>query len=77
MDRNVIVQFANYLAVALENANTYAQSQRTAQREALINEISAQLQVANNVESTLSTAARSLKTALGARRVSIKLKRDS
>ena len=61
------------LGLALENARLFDESQRAAQRQALINEISAQLQASSNVEATLRAAAHSLQTTLGAGRVAIRL----
>jgi GAF domain-containing protein len=61
------------LGLALENARLFDESQRAAQRQALINEISTQLQASTNVEATLRTAAHSLQTTLGAGRVAIRL----
>ncbi|MGQ9889266.1 MAG: GAF domain-containing protein [Aggregatilineales bacterium] len=61
------------LGLALENARLFDESQRAAQRQALINEISAQLQTSANVEATLRAAAHSLHDALGAGRVTIRL----
>jgi hypothetical protein len=49
------------------------ESQRIAQRETLINEISSRLQSANNVEATLAEAARSLNETLRANKVTIRL----
>lgn len=61
------------LGLALENARLVDESQRAAQRQAFINEISAQLQASTNVETTLRAAAQSLRDALGAGRVTIRL----
>ncbi|NWF67916.1 MAG: GAF domain-containing protein [Chloroflexi bacterium] len=59
--------------LAAENTRLLEESQRLAQREALVNEISTRLQASNNVETTLAEAARSLKDSLKATRVSIRL----
>lgn len=61
------------LGLALENARLFDESQRAAQRQALINRISSQLQASANVETTLRTAAHSLQATLGAGRVAIRL----
>ena len=61
------------LGLALENARLFDESQRAAQRQAFINEISAQLQTSTNVEATLRAAAHSLRDVLGAGRVTIRL----
>ncbi|RMG84024.1 MAG: hypothetical protein D6712_12075, partial [Chloroflexi bacterium] len=49
------------------------ESQRIAQREALVNEISARLQTRTDVETTLAEAARSLRDVLKVGRVAIRL----
>lgn len=59
--------------LAIENARLYDESQRAAQREALINEIGARLQASNNIETTLNEAAFSLRQTLKANRVAIRL----
>ncbi len=61
------------LGIALENARLVDESQRAARRQALINQISGQLQASASVETTLHAAAHSLQTTLGAGRVAIRL----
>ena len=72
-DLELVQEVSERFGLAVENARLYDQSQRVAQREALINEIGARLQQSNNVETTLSQAAQSLKQALRANKVSIRL----
>ncbi len=72
-DLELVQEVSERFGLAVENARLYDQSQRSAQREALINEIGARLQQTNNVETTLSQAAQSLKQALKANKVSIRL----
>jgi GAF domain-containing protein len=72
-DMAVVQQMMNQLAVAIENADTFAQSQRLARNEALVNEISVRLQAEQNIESMLSITMRELGQALGARRGRIRL----
>lgn len=72
-DLNLIQEVSERFGLAAENARLVEESQRVAQREALINEIGSRLQATNNIESTLTEAARSLSNVLGANRVSIKL----
>ncbi len=67
--RDVIERFG----LAAENARLFDASQRSAQREALINEAGTRLQSATNVESSITEAARSLQHMLKAGRVSIRL----
>lgn len=59
--------------LAAENARLIEQSQRTAQRESLINVVSSRLQTSTNVEATLAEAARSLNEFLQADKVVIRL----
>lgn len=72
-DLELVQEVSERFGLAVENARLYDQSQRSAQREALINEIGARLQQTNNIETTLSQAAQSLKQALKADKVSIRL----
>jgi GAF domain-containing protein len=79
-DINVQTTLAVQVAAALQNARAYAQTQRLAEREALINEISQKIQGTTTVESALQVAVRELGRALGAPLTSIQLglaKRDS
>lgn len=72
-DLELIEEISERFGLAADNTRLVEQSQRTAQREALVNEISSRLQSANSVEGTLREAARSLTDALRARRVQIHL----
>jgi GAF domain-containing protein len=72
-DMALVEEVSERFGLAVETARLYQESQRSAQREALINEISARLQASNNVESTLNEAARSLQQTLKAKRVAIRL----
>lgn len=65
-DFAIFQQMVNQLAVAIENAEAYAQSQRMAQNEALINEIATAIQQQRDVETMLSIAVGELGRALGA-----------
>ena len=73
-DLNLIQEVSERFGLAAENARLVEESQRVAQREALINEIGSRLQATNNIESTLTEAVRSLNNILNANRVSIKLR---
>ena len=73
IDRSVLIQMANQLAVALENATTFVQSQRLAQNKALANEIALQLQQQVDIDSLLNTTVTELGKALGAKRARIRL----
>lgn len=72
-DRQLIEEVSQRFGLAAENARLFSESQRIAQREALINEVGARLQATSNVENTLTEAARSLQHMLKAERVSIRL----
>lgn len=73
-DLSLIQEVSERFGLAAENTRLVEESQRIAQREALINEIGSRLQTTNNVESTLTEAARSLNSVLNANRISIKLR---
>jgi GAF domain-containing protein len=73
-DLNLIQEVSERFGLAAENTRLVEESQRIAQREALINEIGTRLQATNNIESTLTEAVRSLNNVLSANRVSIKLR---
>jgi GAF domain-containing protein len=72
-DLNLLEEVGEQLGLAAESNRLFETSQRVAQREALVNEIATRLQASNNVETTLNEAARSLRSALNANRVSIRL----
>jgi GAF domain-containing protein len=61
------------LAVNLENARLFQESQRAAQRERLVNEISSRLTSQNDIDQILQTAVREVGMALRAPHVSIRL----
>lgn len=73
-DLTLIQEVSERFGLAAENTRLVEESQRVAQREALINEVGSRLQATNNIESTLTEAVRSLSNILGAQRVSIKLR---
>jgi PAS domain S-box-containing protein len=75
-DIRIETTLAIQVAVALQNARTYAQSQRQAEQEALINEISQKIQTTTSVESAMQVAVRELGRALGAKRTSVQLSLD-
>jgi GAF domain-containing protein len=72
-DRKLVQDITERFGLAAENVRLFDASQRSAQREALINEASTRLQSAASVESTMTEAARSLQKMLKAGRVSIRL----
>lgn len=73
MDSSVLLQMANQLAVALENATSYVQNQRLTQNKILANEIALQLQQQMDIDSLLNTTVTELGKALGAKRARIRL----
>ncbi len=72
-DVTLLEEVGEQLGMAAETNRLFEGSQRLAQREALVNEIATRLQTSTSVEMTLNVAARSLKEALKAERVSIRL----
>lgn len=70
-DVAMISQITERLGVAAENTRLFFEARRVADREAQVNEISARLQSAMDVDSMVATAAEGLSTALGAPRVSV------
>lgn len=72
-DIAMMEEVSEQLGLAAETNRLYETSQRIAQREALVNEISTRLQSGTSVEMTLTNAARSLKDVLKANKVAIRL----
>lgn len=72
-DIDMLQEVSERFGMATENARLVDESQRVAQREALVNQISSRLQTTNNVENTLAEAARSLKEVLKAESITIRL----
>ncbi|MCB9450647.1 MAG: GAF domain-containing protein [Anaerolineaceae bacterium] len=72
-DVQMIEEISEQLGLAAENTRLYENTQRSAQREALVNQIAARIQETNQVEATLATAARSLQEVLKAQKITIRL----
>ncbi len=72
-DLEFIQEVGERFGFAVENNRLYEESQRVAQREALVNQIGTRLQTTTNVEATLVEAARSLHEVLGVNHVAIRL----
>jgi signal transduction protein with GAF and PtsI domain len=64
-DANIQATLASQVAVALQNARTYSQTQRQAERETAVNLITQKIQNATTVEAALQVAARELGHVLG------------
>jgi len=71
-DQAIFLQMISGLAVAIENAEAYTQSQHVAQNAALINEIATHLQQHSGIEEMLHITIRELGEALGSRRARIR-----
>ena len=70
---NTLQQLIERVGLAIENTRLLEETQRVAQREALVNEISARMQVTTNVEAVIAAATQSLADAFHAPRVAIRL----
>jgi GAF domain-containing protein len=65
-DANIQTTLASQVATALQNARSFSQAQKQAEREAMLNVINQKIQSATSVEAVLQIAARELGHALGA-----------
>jgi PAS domain S-box-containing protein len=72
-DRALMEAVGDQLAQALEGARLFADTQRRAERERLIGEISAKIRASTDVRDILETAAVQLGQALGTSRASVRL----
>lgn len=72
-DLELIVEISERFGLAAENTRLVEESQRSAQRATMINQMTSRFQSAQNVEATLAEAARSLSDTLNADRVMIRL----
>ncbi|MCA9909560.1 MAG: GAF domain-containing protein, partial [Anaerolineae bacterium] len=66
-------ELANRLAIGLENARLFQESQRAAERERMVNSIAARLASQTNISEILQTAVREVGQALRTPQVSIRL----
>ncbi len=67
-DVAILEQIVTQLGIALQNSRAYAETQRAARNQSLINTISAQYQQQSSLENMLTLTLRELGRALGARR---------
>ncbi len=67
-------ELVNRLAISLENARLFQESQRATDRERLVNEIAARLSTQTDIDQILQTAVREVGQALHAPQVSIRLR---
>jgi GAF domain-containing protein len=65
IDVSIQTTLASQVAVALQNARSFAQSQQQAERESAVNLITQKIQSATSIEAALQVAARELGRALG------------
>jgi GAF domain-containing protein len=65
-DANIQTTLASQVATALQNARSFTQAQKQAERESTLNVINQKIQSATSVEAVLQIAARELGHALGA-----------
>lgn len=64
-DMAILATIADQLAVAIQNANLFDRTARTARRERLVGEITNKIRAAGSVEAMLQTAVTELRQALG------------
>ncbi len=72
-DVELLQAIANQVAVAVQNASLFTQTQRQADREGLVNAIGQKIQTASSVEGVLQVLARELGAALKAQRVIVQV----
>jgi len=72
-ERDLVEALADQAALALENARLFEETQSRAQREQLINEITARVRASTNIETILRTTAEELAKTLNLPRARIRL----
>jgi GAF domain-containing protein len=76
-DERMLLTLAAQLALVIRNARLLETSRQQAEIERLVNEISAKIRRSVDIQSILRTTANELATAVGARRIHIRLQSDS
>ena len=66
-DADLLLSIANQVAIALQNAQSYAEIGRQAERRALINEINRKIQATTDIEKAMQIAVREVGRAVGSR----------
>jgi putative methionine-R-sulfoxide reductase with GAF domain len=72
-DADLLGSIAGQVAIALQNTRVFAETRQRAEREALVGQITRQIQSTTTIEGVVQTAARELSRALGAQRASVQL----
>jgi Na+/proline symporter/GAF domain-containing protein len=72
-DRALLEQVSEQVALAMETTRLFEETQRTAQRERLIGEITAKIRASTNIQDILKTTAVELGKALGTSRALVRL----
>jgi GAF domain-containing protein len=72
-DIAVLETLADQLAVAVQNARSYEEAVRRAEREQKVLEISSRIRSSADIDSMLQTAVREIRQAIGAKRAAIRL----
>jgi len=72
-DQNLLLTLATTIGVAVQNARQFELTQRRAQRERLLNEITQKIQGTHTMEGALQTAVKELSQALKAKYISVDL----
>jgi len=75
-DVPLLTTLASTIAVALQNTQQFEATQRRANREAMVNEISQKIQSASTIESAMQTAVAELGKALNLKRAVVKLNKS-